>query len=147
MATDGVRIFWNLNPTWLVEAQDFGHWMSKNRCDRCCRRNKASIQYSKYSQKNNLHSTEISVPEFLQSRNKWVLNLGDTRNYFTWKKVYYENTSSSCIHVSSIDQGATRLGGYSSVHAKMGAPLFLKLYLSMNIEMQTLKSPLGLLSF
>ena len=31
--------------------------------------------------------------------------------HYTWKMIYKENTSSSCIHISSIDQGATRLGG------------------------------------
>ena len=39
-------------------------------------------------------------------------------------KVYKENISSSYIYVSSINQEATRLGGYRSVHAKDGGSPF-----------------------
>ena len=52
-------------------------------------------------------------------------NYSYTRNNWDLEKRYTkENTSSSCIHVGSIDQGATRLGGYSSVHATDGGSPF-----------------------
>ena len=40
------------------------------------------------------------------------------------KGIQKENTSSSCVHVGSFDQGATRLGGYSLVHANDGGSPF-----------------------
>ena len=71
----------------------------------------------------NLHRQYWSETEFQFNAGHWK-----------WKKgILKENTSSSRIHNTSIDQGPKRLGGYSSVHAaRWGAPLFLRLYSMLN---------------
>ena len=51
-----------------------------------------------------------SVPKFVHSRNKVGAKVWLHADNVL-KKSIQENTSSSCIHVSPIDQGATRLGG------------------------------------
>ena len=95
----------------------------------------------------------IPVPQKFQRLRKASIevrlnnNYSYTRNNWDLEKRYTkENTFSSSILVGSIDQGATRFGGYSSVHAKMGAPLFLKLYLLMNYFDANSEELSGLLS-
>ena len=64
------------------------------------------------------------VPESAQTVLEWGWNSVERGTLELEKRYTKENTSSSCIHISSIDQGATRLGGYSSVHATDGGSPF-----------------------
>ena len=101
--------------------------MSKNRFSRWCRKNKAGIQHSNYSQMNNLFSVfKIQFQSFCSAKPKCAIKTA-TRGQ-NWKGIQ-ENTSSSNTYRSCMDQGAMCLGGYSSVYVcRWGLPFFSKLY-------------------
>ena len=90
---------------WLkISFSDDG--FSKNRLNRCWRKNKASISHNNYSKKIWLKFSSKVFAEQKRSEQQFMLHTDNNL-----KNVYKENTSSSYIYVSSIDQGAKRLGG------------------------------------
>ena len=83
------------------------------------KKNKASLSNNNDSKKNWLKFSSKVCAEQKRSGLKFMLHADSNL-----KKLYKENTSLSYIYVSSIDQGATRFGGYSSVYVKDGGSPF-----------------------
>ena len=81
---------------------------------------------------------KFSSKVFAEQRQKWATILSSTRTNLKGIQV---NTSSSNMYVSSIDHGATRLGGYSSVYVcRWEAPFFSKLYCYRRVRRKPRKS-------
>ena len=96
--------------------------MSKNNSTEVEENIKAGISINNYSEEKIGWSSVPLVPDFAAIKGNWI---SVQRGTLELEKRYTnENTSSSCIHIRSIDQGATRLGGYSSVHATDGGSPF-----------------------